>query len=136
MASSDDQADQMRAEVEAEDPTSFEQAMEALAERANALAERADALADDGGEDDDGSFLWAIVQYEEGTSGPLKEAAGILVDDEVGVTILDPETGFATSFGDRFVVRVDVQAISAGEAEGDDEDTKDQVDTSADRFRA
>lgn len=120
MASSDDQAqdqfDRMKAEVDAEAAQGF--------------------AADDADDDhDDGSFLWAIVQYEEGTSGPLKEAAGILVDDEVGVTILDPETGFATSFGDRFVVRVDVQAVNAGEAE-DDEETKDQVDTSADRFRA
>lgn len=112
------QADQMRAEVEAEDPISFEQAMKALDEKMD------DQAWADAPEDTEAPLLFATIQYEEGTSGPLKVAAGLLVEDDAGITIIDPEDGVATSIGDRFIIRVDVQQVEVGdedEDEGDDE---------------
>lgn len=76
--------------------------------------------------------IWAMVRYEEGTSGPLKTVEGVLIDDSAGITVLDPETGAACIIGDRFIVRVDLAQVD----DEDDEDLQDQVDTSADRFRA
>lgn len=78
--------------------------------------------------------LWAMVRYEEGTSGALKTVEGVLIDDSAGITVLDPETGAACIIGDRFIVRVDLAQV---DDEDDDEDIDpDQGDTSADRFRA
>lgn len=79
--------------------------------------------------------IWAMVKYEEGTSGPIKTVEGVLIDDSAGITVLDPETGEACIIGDRFIVRVDLAQVDEDD-EDEDEDTKDQVDTSADRFRA
>ena len=77
--------------------------------------------------------IWAMVRYEEGTSGALKTVEGVLIDDSAGITVLDPETGAACIIGDRFIVRVDLTQVD----DEDDEDIdQDQVDTSADRFRA
>lgn len=68
----------------------------------------------------DDVVLWAKVQYEEGTSGPLKNIEGVMVDDDYGVTVINPEEGVATTIGDRFIVRVDVQQLVMDETEGDD----------------
>lgn len=76
-------------------------------------------------EDTEESLLFATIQYEEGTSGPLKVAAGVLIEDAEGITILDPEDGVATSIGDRFIIRIDVQQIEVG---GEDEDTSADQD--------
>lgn len=92
-----------------------------------------------GNEPEQESLLFATIQYEEGTSGPLNVAAGLLVEDAEGITIIDPDSGVATSIGDRFIVRIDVQQVEIEDEDDDDDeddDLKDQVDTSADRFRA
>lgn len=81
-------------------------------------------------------ILWAKVLYEEGTSGPVKTVEGILMDGDDTLTIVHPETGVATIIGDRFIVRVDVEEMDVSDDEEEDDDLRDQVDTSADRFRA
>lgn len=107
-----------------EDNISFEDAMELLEKNVQ-------------DNEDDGELIWAEALYEEGTSGPLKQASGVLVDSEAGVTLINPDTGDATIIGDRFLVRVDLMTIEAEESADDkDDDAKDQADTSADRFRA
>lgn len=68
----------------------------------------------------DDVVLWAKVQYEEGTSGPLKDIEGVMVDDDYGVTVINPEEGVATTIGDRFIVRVDVQQLVMDETDEDD----------------
>lgn len=118
------QADQMRAEVEAEGTIPFEEAMKALDEKADDFERNVD----------EAPMLWAEVTYEEGTSGPLINVAGVLIDDHVGVTVVHPDTGVATTIGDRFIVRVDIQAIMDEDEDGNED--KDALDTSADRFRA
>lgn len=123
---SEAQADQMRAEVEAEGATPFEEAMKLLSE--------SDEADDFERNVDEAPMLWAEVTYEEGTSGPLINVAGVLIDDHVGVTVVHPDTGVATTIGDRFIVRVDIQAIM--DEDEDDNEDKDALDTSADRFRA
>lgn len=115
-------------EFDTGDSISFEQAMEALDEK----------MAEQGSDEpeQDEIILWATVTYEEGTSGPILKAEGVLVDDEYGVSILDPESNEVTSVGDRFVISVVVRQVFIEDDDEDDEDARDQVDTSADRFRA
>lgn len=103
-------------EFDTEDTISFEQAMKALDEK---MAERAN----DEPEQDE-IILWATVTYEEGTSGPILKAEGVLVDDEYGVSILDPETNEVTSVGDRFVISVVVRQVFIE----DDEDDEDEAE--------
>ena len=71
--------------------------------------------------EEDDVVLWAKVQYEEGTSGPLKNIEGVMVDDDYGVTVINPEEGVATTIGDRFIVRVDVQQLVMDETEAGDD---------------
>lgn len=89
------------------------------------------------------NVIWAEVLYEEGTSGPLQQASGVLVDNQEGITLINPDTGNATIVGDRFLVRVDLVTIEVEDDEDDDDDSvevrafdPDALDTSADRFRA
>ena len=72
--------------------------------------------------------LWAVVQYEEGTSGPVKVVEGILVDDDGALTLVEPESGLIISIGASFIIRVEFVPIEAeAEAEADvDEDDMDE----------
>lgn len=62
-------------------------------------------------EPEDEPHIWAVLTYEEGTSGPLKTVDGLLVDDSSGMTVLDPETGTATIVTERFLVKADLVAM-------------------------
>lgn len=73
-------------------------------------------------EDLDDVVLWATVQYEEGTSGPIQTAEGVLVDGDESLTIVNPDTGVATIIGDRFIVRVDIQQMDVSDEDDDDDD--------------
>lgn len=71
--------------------------------------------------EEEGPVLWGKVTYEEGTSGPLKVVEGVMMDDEYGVTIINPNEGVATTIGDKFVVRVDVQQVFMEDVDEDED---------------
>lgn len=72
-------------------------------------------------EEDDAPPVWALVKYEEGTSGPIKTIEGILIDDSAGLTLLDPESGDAHIVGDRFIITATLTQLALAEDEGEDE---------------
>lgn len=72
---------------------------------------------------DEATPMWATVQYEEGTSGPLKVVEGLLVDDANGITVLNPETGLISIISERSLVRADVEQVEVeDEGEGSDDE--------------
>lgn len=99
----------------ADDLMTFEEAMGVL---------EAGLSYDEAAEEVEDITLWAKVQYEEGTSGPLESIEGVLIDGDDSLTIINPETGVATIIGDRFIVRVDIEQI---DVESSDEGDKEAV---------
>ena len=108
-----------------DDSISFEDAMARLEE---AMANKEATFTPEGemaNEPLAGPTIWATITYEEGTSGSLRKAEGILLDQGDEVSIINPETGVVTVIGGRFTIRIDLEEVEITDEE-DQEEASDE----------